>query len=94
MLERFKILSGLSSNLEKSFIMWIGNQDDDIPDEIAALGFSFTNKLKLLGLTLQNYGDITASNCEQVNIKIDNLICFWERFFLSLPVEFRFTKLY
>ncbi len=84
-LERFKILSGLSSNLEKSFIMRIGNQHDDIPDEIAALGFSFTNKLKLLGFTLQNYGDITASNYEQVNIKIDNLIRFWERFFLSLP---------
>jgi hypothetical protein len=65
--------------------MRIGNQDDDIPDEIAALGFSFTNKLKLLGFNLQNYGDITASNYEQVNSKVDNLIRFWERFYLSLP---------
>jgi hypothetical protein len=84
-LENFKVLSGLSSNLDKSFIMRIGNLDGDIPEEIEALGFSFTNKIKLLGFILQNYGDITASNFEQVNSKIDNLTRFWERFFLSLP---------
>ncbi len=84
-LEGFKILSGLSSNLEKSFVMRIGNLDDDIPVEIAELGFIFADKIKLLGFILQNHGDIIASNFEQVNIKIDNLIRFWERFFLSLP---------
>jgi hypothetical protein len=81
----FKILSGLSSNLEKSFVMRIGNLDDDIPMEIAELGFTFADKIKLLGFILQNHGDIISSNFEQVNIKIDNLIRFWERFFLSLP---------
>ncbi len=75
-LESFKILSGLSSNLEKSFIMRIGNLEDDILAEIAALGFSFANKIKLLGFVLQNHGDIIASNFEQVNIKTDNLTRF------------------
>jgi hypothetical protein len=81
----FRRLSGLNSNLEKSFIMRIGNLDGEIPNTILDLGFSFVDKIKLLGFTLQNYGDITASNFEAVGIKIDNLIRFWERFFLSLP---------
>jgi hypothetical protein len=84
-LTAFKSLSGLSSNLEKSFIMRIGNLAGEIPNTIRDLGFTFVDKIKLLGFTLQNYGDITASNFEAVTIKIDNLIRFWERFFLSLP---------
>jgi hypothetical protein len=84
-LENFKCLSGLSSNLEKSFIMRIGNLEGEIPADIAALGFTFANKIKLLGFTLQNYGDIVPSNFEQASIKIDNLMRFWERFFLSIP---------
>ncbi len=84
-LANFQVLSGLSSNLEKSFLMRIGNLDGDIPPAISNLGFNFTNKIKLLGFTLQNYGDLTASNYEQVTLRIDKLIRFWERFFLSLP---------
>jgi hypothetical protein len=84
-LVKFRRLSGLSSNLEKSFIMRIGNLDGEIPNDILDLGFTFVDKLKLLCFTLQNYGDTTASNFEAVGIKIDNLIRFWERFFLSLP---------
>jgi hypothetical protein len=81
----FKNLSGLSSNFEKSFIMRIGDITGAVSQDILDLGFTFTDKIKLLGFTLQNYGDITAANFEGVRIKIDNLIRFWERFFLSLP---------
>jgi exonuclease III len=81
----FKKLSGLSSNLEKSFIMRIGELTGVVPQEVLDLGFSFTNKIKLLGFTLQNYGDIIATNFEEITTKITNLIRFWERFFLSLP---------
>jgi hypothetical protein len=84
-LVKFRRLSGLSSNLEKSFIMRIGNLEGEIPNDILDLGFTFVDKIKLLGFTLQNYGDTTATNFEAVGIKIDNLIRFWERFFLSLP---------
>jgi hypothetical protein len=43
-LTNFRKLSGLSSNLEKSFIMRIG----DLAGEVLELGFSFTDKIKLL----------------------------------------------
>ncbi len=81
----FKNISGLSSNFEKSFIMRIGDTSGAVSQDILDLGFTFTDKIKLLGFTLQNFGDITAANFEGVRTKIDNLIRFWERFFLSLP---------
>jgi hypothetical protein len=83
-LDNFRKLSGLSCNLEKSFVMRIGNIDGDIPDNIANLGFSFANKIDLLGFTLNNYGNIATANYEKILVKINNLIRFWERFNLSL----------
>jgi hypothetical protein len=84
-LQEFKILSGLSCNIEKSFIMRIGDLSGELSNEILSLGFTFTDKLTLLGFQLQNYGDMIASNFEKIGTKIDNLIRFWSRFFLSLP---------
>ncbi len=81
----FKKLSGLSCNLEKSFVMRIGDLSGEICQSIRNLGFTFRDRITLLGFILQNYGDITATNFEQVSTKIDSLIRFWERFFLSLP---------
>ncbi len=65
--------------------IWLIISSGDLSDDIINLGFTFTDKLTLLGFQLQNYGDIAASNFEKIGIKIDNLIRFWERFFLSLP---------
>jgi hypothetical protein len=65
--------------------MRIGDLTGEISPEIINLGFSFRDKITLLGFTLQNYWDITAANFERVITKIDTLIRFWERFFLSLP---------
>ncbi len=64
--------------------MRIGDLSGDLSEDITNLGFTFTDKLTLLGYQLQNYGDIAASNFEKIGIKIDNLIRFWERF-LSEP---------
>ncbi len=83
-LDNFRKLSGLSCNLEKSFVMRIGNIEGDIPDNIASLGFTFTNKIELLGFTLNNYGNVETANFEKIITKINNLIRFWERFNLSL----------
>ncbi len=74
MLTDFKNISGLSSNYEKSFIMRIGDITGVVSQDILDLGFTFTDEIKLLGFTLQNYGDITAANFEGVRTKIDNLI--------------------
>ncbi len=84
-LDNFKKLSGLSCNLEKSFVMRIGDLSGEISQSIRDLGFAFRDKITLLGFTLQNYGDITATNFERISSKIDGLIRFWDRFFLSLP---------
>ncbi len=83
-LDNFRVLSGLSCNLEKSFVMRIGNVDGDIPDDIVHLGFTFTNKIELLGFTLNNYGNVNTANFEKIITKINNIIRFWECFNLSL----------
>jgi hypothetical protein len=72
--------------------MRIGNLTGNISNEINELGFTFTNKLKLLGFTLANYGDMAVANYETVTQKIDDLIRFWERFFLSLPGKITIYK--
>jgi hypothetical protein len=72
--------------------MRIGNLAGEIPQTILDLGFNFPNKIKLLGFTLQNYGDIIACNFEHVTERIDNLTRFWERFFLSLPGKIAIYK--
>jgi hypothetical protein len=83
-LDNFRVLSGLSCNLEKSFVMRIGNVDGDIPEDIVNLGFTFSNKIELLGFTLNNYGNVNNANFEKIVTKINNIIRFWERFNLSL----------
>jgi hypothetical protein len=91
-LEKFKTLSGLSCNLEKSFVMRIGDTTGEIPREINDLGFNFANKIQLLGFTLNNYGNYVNENYERVACKIDNIIRFWERFFLNLTAKIAIYK--
>jgi hypothetical protein len=81
----FRVLSGLSCNIEKSFLMRIGDLSGTVRPEILELGFTFADKIKLLGFTLQNYGDMVAANFESITTKIDSITRFWERFYLSLP---------
>jgi len=81
----FRYLSGLECNVEKSFIMRIGNLEGDIPQNILDLGFPFTNEVTILGFVLHNSVNIVAKNYEKVLKKITNIIRFWERFNLSFP---------
>jgi hypothetical protein len=72
--------------------MRIGNTDEALSNEITALGFSFVNRIKLLGFTLQNYGDITAANFEVITTKLENISRFWERFNLSITGKLSIYK--
>ncbi len=83
-LSDFRTLSGLSCNLEKSFVMRIGNLNGEISNKILELGFTFSDRITLLGFTLQIYGDTSAANFEKVLEKVENLTRFWERFHLSI----------
>ncbi len=91
-LDDFRRLSGLCCNLEKSFVMRIGNIEGDIPAEIMSLGFAFTNKIKLLGFILNSHGELVAANFEKVIEKVDNITRFWERFHLGLTGKISIYK--
>ena len=56
----------------------------DIPVEIVEMGFTIADSIKLLGFTISNEDDILECNFQPVKRKIENIIRFWERFYLSL----------
>ena len=73
-MESFKKLSGLSTNYEKTAIMRIGNITGPMPAEISALGFTVTEKIKLLGFTISNEDDISEINFNPIQQKIIGII--------------------
>jgi hypothetical protein len=83
-LNKFKTLSGLSTNYEKTAIMRIGNARTVISEDLANIGFEYVEKIKLLGFYITNSDNISNLNFEPVTAKISNIIKFWERFYLSL----------
>jgi hypothetical protein len=91
-LENFRALSGLECNVDKSYIMRIGNLDGELDPNILNLGFPVTNEITVLGFTLQNNGNMIAKNYEKVREKIHNIIRFWERFNLTLPGKITIYK--
>ncbi len=56
--------------------MRIGDLSGTVSAEIQELGFTFADKIKLLGFTLQNYGDMVAANFESITTKIDSITRF------------------
>jgi len=91
MLENFAIFSGLRCNLEKTSIMLIGSATQ-VPDEIAALGFTFSDKIKVLGMELSRDPDTWDENFVNIASGIKRKIEFWNRFNLSLPGRICVTK--
>jgi hypothetical protein len=64
--------------------MRIGDTSGEIQEQTENLCFTFVNKIKLLGFSLNNYGNYVADNYDKIIRKVENLIRFWERFCLSL----------
>jgi hypothetical protein len=64
-LEAFRILSGLSCNVEKTSVMRIGNLEGEVDPEIVNLGLSFVDRLVLLGFTVgaKKLGRSLAVHC-------------------------------
>ena len=90
-LEQFRELSGLSCNVEKSFVMRIGDDTGPIDQSIIDIGFPFVNQITVLGFVLRNDG-IEAVNFEKTKTKIANIIRFWERFNLTVPGKIAIYK--
>ena len=88
----FKKLSGLECNIEKSFVMRIGDTSAPIDQRVVELGFPFTEEITVLGFVLRNDENYVLKNFEKISGNISNIIRFWERFNLSLPGKIAIYK--
>ena len=61
-LDKFKILSGLKTNFEKTALMRVGNLEGEIPENIRDLGFTITNSINPLTLQQQKISDFYKPN--------------------------------
>ena len=80
----FASISGIKCNLDKTSILLIGSSQV-ISDEISALGFSFSDKIKVLGMELSREPGEWDENFVRILADISKKVEFWNRFNLSLP---------
>ena len=90
-LEEYFEISGLQCNVEKSFLMPIGNEDP-LPAEITDIGFTISNELTVLGLILDSVNSNFTKSVKKIKDKITSQINFWSRFNLSLPGRINIAK--
>jgi hypothetical protein len=88
-LDDFGNISGLLCNYDKTVVMPVG-YTLDIPADVS--GFTLTNSVKLLSMDISNNLDNVDDIFIAVGEKILNLILFWSRFRLSLPVRIAILK--
>ena len=79
-MDAFRILSGLSCNIDKTLIMRIGDLSGEISENILSLGFKFVDKVKILRFDVINSHQWDLNNFNTVTEKIRKLIQFWSRF--------------
>jgi len=87
----FGNISGLKCNLEKSYIMAVGDKSV-VTDEMREVGFPFVNEINLLGATIDNNLLFLNTVHNKTIEKITNIITFWSRFNLSLPGRINIAK--
>jgi hypothetical protein len=90
-LEEFAGISGLRCNLDKTAVLLIGSSQD-VPDDIAALGFTFSDRIKVLGMDISRNPEELDQNFVRILAGINKKIEFWSRFNLSLPGKICVTK--
>jgi hypothetical protein len=81
--EEFAVFSGLHSNAEKTTLLQIGTIAP-LQNAILELGFNVVESVTLLGLTIDNNLSFMTNYFEGTIAKIQNIIEYWERFYLSL----------
>jgi hypothetical protein len=69
-LEEFGTFSGLKCNIEKTVLMQVG-QKTPITPEIAALGFSFVDSIKILGMDIDAEIENLDANFVRIATSID-----------------------
>ena len=83
-LEEYTEISGLECNVEKSFLIQIGS-NDQVSEEIPALNFTIATKITILGLTIEGDSNRFTDSIKNIKDRIREKINFWTWFNLSLP---------
>jgi hypothetical protein len=81
--EEFAVFSCLHSNAEKTTLLQIGTVAP-LQNDILELGFNVVESVTLLGLTVDNDLSFMSNYFEGTIVKIQNIIEYWEHFYLSL----------
>jgi hypothetical protein len=79
----FSKFSGLQSNADKTTLLQIGRVGV-LTNEILDLGFTVTNRVKILGMEIDRDLSTLSNHFEDVGNTISRMIEHWERFNLSL----------
>ena len=87
----FGEISGLFCNIEKSYIMRIGNRQE-FNNDIVNLGFTEADSICILGLNIDFNLDYLNNYHNKTIQKVTNIANFWRRFFLSLPGRINIAK--
>jgi hypothetical protein len=90
-LEEFGTFSGLKCNIEKTVLMQVG-QKAPVTPEIAALGFSFVDSIKILGMDIDSDIENLDANFVKIATSIDKSISYWDRYNLTLPGRINVAK--
>lgn len=90
-LDEFASFSGLKCNVDKTTLMPIGRKEP-IPADILALGFNKTDKIHILGMTIDSELADLGSNFEVTCQSINKCKTFWKRFNLSLAGRINVIK--
>jgi hypothetical protein len=80
-LDAFGRISGLKCNFDKTMVMPIGRVGTPLNNYA---GFTLSNSVKLLGMTINNDLDNVDDIFIEIGEKILNIILFWSRFRLTL----------
>jgi len=82
--DSFATFSGLCTNVAKTTLLLVGNQDQH-EGGLLEIGFPIKPEFQLLGLVINRQLSALNVYFDEVYIKVVRLIEYWERFYLSLP---------
>jgi len=91
-LESFSKISGLACNVEKTYVLRVGNVAGPVEPCILGLGFSFVGSITILGFKISNRDILIIDNFEPIIDKLLGIVRFWERFYLTLPCRIAVHK--
>ena len=90
-LENFAIFSGLRCNTDKTVVMQVGHKLP-ITEEIAGLGFNFSDSIHILGMDIDNELINLDQNFDKTVTSLKNLVEYWDRYYLTLPGRINVIK--